>query len=142
MSTPSTETKIWLALQSRVNSLSFNYPKAWPGQTFTPPTANGLPAPYLRIGHVTASPDRQLIDINRPYQRRGRLMVTLVYPLGQNVSVYNEVAGKIASHFNDGVKMRYRDICVSVENYPHVLDGYEDNGYWTIPVSIPWVCFA
>lgn len=142
MNAPTIETSIWLALQSRVNMLPVTYAKAWPGEKFTPPNSNGLPAPYLRIANITSPPDRQLIDSGKPYRRNGRLIITLVYPLGQNISVYNQVAGLIAQHFSDKVKMRFGNVCVSITDYPHCQDGYEDNGYWTVPVSIQWECFA
>lgn len=137
-----TETAIWLALKGRVESLPMAYPKAWPGETFQPPSANGRPLPYLRIGRVSVEPERQFIAAGKPHDRRGMLVVTLVYPLGQNVSAYDQIAGEIAAHFRDGTEVRSGAVCVSVPSYPHAQEGYEDNGYWTVPVSIPWRCFA
>lgn len=136
------ETSIWLALKSRVDSLPLAYSKAWPGETFEVPSAAGLPLPYLRIGRVSVAPVRKLIAAGKPHERNGSLMVTLVHPLGQSVSVYDQIGATIAEHFRDGTQMAYGGVCVSVRSYPHVQEGYEDNGYWTIPVRVPWRCFA
>lgn len=136
------ETSIWLALKGRVDTLPLSYAKAWPGQTFEVPSAGGMPAPYLRIGRVTVAPVRHLIADGRPHERTGSLMITLVYPLGQDVSVYDQIAGTIAEHFKDGTEMSYGRVCVKVRAYPHMGDGYEENGFWTVPVRIPWRCFA
>lgn len=132
------ETSIWLAIKSRIDALPLPYEKVWPGSAFEVTSI----APYLRIGRVTVAPVRRLIADGKPHERTGVLMVTLVYPLGQNVSVYDQVAATIAEHFKDGTKMSYGSVCVTVRSYPHVGDGYEENGWWTVPVRIPWRCFA
>ena len=137
-----TETAIWLALKAQVESLPIVYPKAWPGETFEVPAAGGLPQPYLRIGRIIVAPVRQMIATGKVHERTGSLMITLVHPLGQNVSVYDQIAATIADHFRDGTEMRYGGVCVSVTSFPHVQEGYEDNGYWTAPVRVPWQCFA
>lgn len=138
------ETKIWLALKSRVNSIPLSFQKAWPAEKFTPPFGGSpaMPLPYLRIGRVTADPSRVFIDNGGEYERSGALIVTLVHPLGQAGEVYDQMAGVIAEHFNDTVKVSYGGVCVSVRDYPSVNEGFEDNGFWTIPVRIPWRCFA
>lgn len=136
------ETSIWLALKGRVQSLPLSYAKAWPGQTFEVPHTNTTLLPYLRIGRVSVSPTRILIAPGKPHDRNGSLMITLVYPLGQDVSVYDQIGATIADHFRDGTQMFYGGVCVSVTDYPHVQEGYEDNGYWTVPVRVPWRCFA
>jgi hypothetical protein len=139
---PTIESSIWLALKSRINTLPLTYPKAWPGQTFEVPNDGTKMIPYLRIGRVTVAPVRQLVAPGKPQWRSGSLIVTLVYPLGQDISVYDDIGGQIAAHFADGTQMRYNNVCVSIVEYPHVQEGYEDNGFWTVPVIISWRCFA
>lgn len=140
--TPGIETSIWLALKSRIETLPLAYPRAWPGQTFQVPSSGGLPQPFLRVGRVSADPVRLFLGDGEPHRRAGSLMVTLVHPLGQAVAVYDQIAAGIAEHFIDGTQMRYGAVCVAVSSYPHVQEGYEDTGYWTVPVRIPWRCFA
>lgn len=137
--TPTVETSIWLALKARVETLPLQIAKAWPAEKFSIPA---LPAGFVRVGRVSVAPVRELIADGKPHNRTGMLMVTLVQPLKYDVSVYDEQAGKIAEHFSDGTLMYYNGICVNVTSYPHVQEGYEDNGYWTVPVSIPWRSFA
>lgn len=136
------ETSIWLAIKSRIDTLLPAYQKAYPGQVFTPPKSGTSLLPYLRIGRVTATPSRLFVGDGKPYQRTGFIIVTLVHPLGQNVSVYDQLAGTISDHFNDETKMRYGNVCVSVPSYPQVVEGYEQDGYWTVPVRIPWQTFC
>lgn len=138
MTTPSIETATWLALQARVNTIPYAYAKAWPGQPFTVPAAGGLPTPFIRVGHVPAAPSRQLIANGKQHVRTGRLVLTLSYPIGQDISVYNEIAGKIAEHFKDGTSMRYGTVCITVRSYPEVQAGYEESGYWNVPIMVPW----
>lgn len=136
------ETSIWLAIKSRIDTLLPSYQRVYPGQVFTPPKSGTALLPYLRIGRITATPVRLFVGDGKPYQRTGFIIVTLVHPLGQNVSVYDQLAGQIAEHFNDETKMQFGDVCVSVPSYPQVVEGYEDNGHWTCPVRIPWKTFA
>lgn len=135
-----TETSIWLAQRKRVAQLP--YPKAWPGEKFAVPNNGVKPLPYLRIGRVSTTPTRMVIAPGKPHQRTGMLIVTLVHPLGLDVCVYDQIAATIAEYFVDGTEMYYDGVCVCVTAYPHVQEGYEDNGYWNVPVSIPWRCFA
>lgn len=139
---PSVETKIWLSLRARIESIPLPFAKAWPAETFTPTHVNGELLPYLRIGRVTVAPVPVFIDTGKRHQRTGTLIITLVHPLGQVTSVYDEYAGQIASHFAEGTAMYYDGVCVKITAQPHVQPGYEDNGYWTVPVSIPWRTFA
>lgn len=136
------ETSIWLSLQSRVTSLLPSYPKAWPGEVFAVPSSGGKPAPFLRIGRVSVAPVRLFMGDDEEHKRTGRLIITLVYPLGQDVAVYDQIAAGIARHFAEGTEMTFSGLTVVVSDTPHVQEGYEDNGYWNMPVSIPWRCYA
>lgn len=134
---PAIETQIWLALKSRINTLPLGLPFAWPAIPFTAVT-NG----YIRVGTVSAAPVRAMIPGGQGYTRTGYLMLTLVMPMNHDTSVFTDLAGQIAQHFNDTVKVRYGSICVTITANSHVMDGYMDNGYWSVPVRIPWRCFA
>lgn len=147
---PATETKIWLAIKSRVESIPLPFPAAWPSEVFEPPYSGNKLLPYLRIGRVTVAPSSVLIAEGSRHLRMGTLIVTLVHPLiptapgggGFNASVYDQIAGEISDHFADGTKMSYNDVCVKVTSQPHAQPGYQEDGFWTVPVSIPWRTFA
>ncbi len=142
MATALLETRIWQAIKTRVDTLLPQYKKAWPGEKFELPSGNDLLSPYIRIGRVSLAPARRYIADGRPHERTGSVIVTLVYPLGQAFSVYDQIASEIADHFVDGTQMTFQNTCVNVTSYPHIQDGYEDMGYWTVPVVVPWRCFA
>ena len=134
---PAIETQIWLALKSGIDSLPLNYPIVWPAETFTAVTSG-----YIRVGHVSSSPNPELIATGKKHTRRGFLMLTLVMPLDQDTSVFIDQAGQIANHFKEGATVHYGSVCVTITANPHVMDGYEDGGYWSVPVRIPWRTFA
>lgn len=130
------EEKIHLALKELSKGL--NYPVAYPAEGFTPGNA------YIRFGEVHTDPARIMIDDGRPYMRSGFLMMTFAGKIINGVpsESYVRQAGLIAQHFKDSVKIRYMGICVTIYNAPTLLTAYETDGYWNIPVRIPWRCFA
>lgn len=134
---PAVETKIYLALKNSVEALGLSLPIAWPAEKFTAVTSG-----YIRVGHVSAAPNPELIANGKKHTRRGYLMITLVMPMNQNSSVFIEMAASIAKQFKEGANVRYNDVCVTITSAPHVVDGYEDGGYWNVPVRIPWRTFA
>lgn len=137
------ETKIWMAQKARIESMPSpldDYDVAWPAVLYE---ASG--DPFLRIGRASAEPSTEMIKQGGPSVRRGSLIVTLVIPMANHhePEVYDYLATIIAGHFKDGTQMRYDDICVTVTNQPHVQAGYDDrNGYWNVPISIPWRTYA
>ena len=141
---PTVGVKIWLALKSRIDTIPLDFDKAWPAETFTPTYEGNFLSPYLRIGRVSVDPLAVFIEDGKRQVRTGTLIITLVHPIRPNtpVAVYDQYAGQIAQHFIEGTQMRYDDVCVKVNSQPHVQPGYEDNNYWTVPVSIPWRTFA
>ena len=134
---PAVETKIYLALKNSVEALGLSLPIAWPAEKFT-----AVMSGYIRVGVVTAAPTAALIADGKKHVRRGSLMLTLVAPMNQNSSVFIEMAAGIASQFKEGANVRYNDVCVTITSAPHVMDGYEDGGYWNVPVRISWRTFA
>lgn len=136
------ETKIWLALRERIDSIPLDFTVIMPGDPGEAPFSDGKLKPFIRAGRATADPSRIFIANGMPHVRTGFLILTLAHPMGQNVSVYYQYAGIIADHFSDSESMQYNDVCVTIPSYPTVSDGYEDNGYFNIPVRIPWRCSA
>lgn len=135
------DNKIWLALKSHIESLpaTVNLPKAWPGELFEQAHTT-----YLRVGLVSTPPENVMIDYGKGHVRTGALILTLVAPMDEKLTTtqYKHLVGMIAEHFIDGTKMRYNDVCVTVTDYPSVQAGYEGEGYWSVPVNIPWRTYA
>lgn len=139
------ENRICKALRTHAESLLLpgEPPFLWPGESNLLPDASGALRDYVRVGDVTNAPSRLLLKGGKPNQRGGALMLTYVCPVTRYTTEQcKEMAGKIAAHFVDGTRVKYQGVCVEITDYPHVQDGYEDAGFWTIPVRIPWRCFA
>lgn len=134
----SIETSVWLALRSRIESIPLSPlpPRAYPASTYSP-----TGAAYLSIGGVSIDPQRVFIG-RGAHERNGTLGITYIAPLGQDSSVYTQIAGLIAAHFPDDLKIRYGDICLRVTSYPTIPGGYREGGYWHEPVTIPWQVMA
>lgn len=135
--TATVETSIWLAIKARINSLSLSFPIAWPGEIYDPSLS-----PYIRVGRVSSAPVPAFIADGKPHTRTGFIILTLAHPLGPDPSVFDQYAGTIADHFRDGTMMKYGNVCIRVTEYPHIVEGYEDNGFWSIPIRIPWRTFV
>lgn len=131
---PSVETEIWLALKSRILTLPFVpiLQTAYPGSTFTPGST-----PYIAVGRVNLAPRRVLVGKGQ-HERNGTLILSYVASIGQDLAVYEEVAGKIAAHFEEDTRMKYGGTCVRITEKPHVVEGFRDEGWWRTPVNIPW----
>lgn len=150
------EEKIHLAFKNRVSKFAlpsylptgyvepgyeegdWGIPVAFPGEPFYPRNA------YIRFGEVYSDPLRITVDDGRPYLRTGFLMLTFVGKviIGIRSEDYTRMAGRIAQHFQDNVKIRHEGVCVSIYNAPTFLTAYETDGYWNVPIRIPWRCFA
>lgn len=139
--TPSAEAQVWLAIVEHIDKLVPTYPLAMPAQAFTPPNdGNGALLPFLRVGRVVAEPLAFTVTPRSEAVRTGAVILTLVCPLGQHVSVYDDAAGQIAAHFGQGAEMRHNGVCVAVMGCPHVGAGYDDGGYWSVPIRVNWRC--
>ena len=132
---------IWLALKSRIDVLDITsalwpvWPVAYPGSTYAPVSGK----PFLAVGKVTTTPIRRVINANVS-DRAGLLIITAVLPIGQDASVYEDHAGKIADQFQGciyhaGTTLRLMS-AAGATAYP--TDGYRDGAWWRVPVNIPW----
>jgi hypothetical protein len=136
---PSVETKIWMALNSRLITLPFSpkLPIVEPGSAFTP----NAQSKWLSVGLASQRPTRIVIGAG-PDDRRGTMTVTYVAPLNQHHTVYTEAAAKIAEHFSLDTRIKHDGVCLRIIETPHVVDGYREDAYWRVPVNIRWETFA
>lgn len=135
MAAPAIETKIWLALRKRLEEFPTSVPIAWPGVAFTPTSK------YVRVGFSIIPPERRLIKAG-PHDRKGVFSLTPCGVLSTEGESLLELAGQLADHFPVDVPFCYMDACVCVIAEPHVVGGYQDKGFWNVPVTINWQCFA
>lgn len=129
---------IWMAIKARIKTLSIDT-ITWPTDKFIQPAST-----YARVAFISSAPERILIKDGMKHDRSGMVIITFIAPLldGLGLDSYINEADKIAKHFKDGTKMVYNGVCVQVPSYPRVGDGFEQDGYWCIPVGVPWRTFA
>ena len=129
---PGIETKIWLALKSRIQSIPGGLAIAYPADVFTPGAAA-----YIAVGRVNIAPERVFVA-SGAHERRGTLTLSHVAPIGQDQAVYEEAGAKIAAHFPADLCMNFQGIAVKVVSASHVVDGYRDGAWWRTPVNVFW----
>jgi hypothetical protein len=147
---PTIETKTWLALKARVQSLVLTPPLAvvLPRDDAKPPSSGNpaRPDPYLEVRHLPNQNERPWIGDDEPALRRGILQLTLKVPLvlKWTEAEQTEVAGLIAEHFPVGLTMISDGLSVHVERHPDVAQGFRDDKdpYWQTPVSVRYWCEA
>lgn len=135
------ETKIWLTIKNHITAtVGTLLAVAWPASPlFTPPAAEGELLPYLAVGTVSAAPQRQFVEHGQPQLRTGVLTLTYVAPLGPPIAALIEQAAKVITpHYREGSCIHYDNVGIEFPSDPAVQDGYRDDGYWRIPVTINW----
>lgn len=137
----SNNNDIGLALRHRLSSLDLSSP-VWPQWGLAVPGSDYFPAsgnPYLSIGRVNSQPTRAMINRN-VRDMEGFFMVSAIIPIGQDVSIYEEVEGRIADHFMGCV--RYRGISLwfmsSNGGLAYPTGHYRSDAWMHCPVRIPW----
>ena len=130
------ETKIWMALKSRIQSIPGGLAIAYPADVFTPGAAA-----YIAVGRVNIAPERVFVALGS-HERRGTLTLSHVAPIGQDQAVYEEAGAKIAAHFPADLCINLQGVAVKIVSAPHVIDGYRDGAWWRTPVNVFWRCGA
>lgn len=130
------ETKIWMALKSRIATISGGIAIAYPADVYTPTNAA-----YIAVGRVNIAPERVFVA-SGAHERRGTLTLSHVAPIGQDRAVYEEAGAKIAAHFPADLCMNFQGVAVRIVSASHVVDGYRDGAWWRTPVNVFWRCGA
>ena len=126
------ETKIWMALKSRIQSIPGGLAIAYPADVFTP-----TGAAYIAVGRVNIAPERVFVA-SGPHERTGTITLSHVAPIGQDQAVYEEAGAKIAAHFPADLCMNFQGVAVKIVSASHVVDGYRDGAWWRTPVNVFW----
>lgn len=136
------ETRIWLALKGRVETIPLAFPKAWPKQSFTPTVGQ----PWLRVTFLPNANSRPFLGSDDPMFRQGLLQIGLMTPLnGQSFEVDNQWAGEIAEHFwgdLTGRKLFYDGVTVTIQRAPDVAGAFREDAWQFTPISIRWESFC
>lgn len=141
MSAATVETKIWLALKGRVETIPLAFPRAWPKQSFTPTTGQA----WIRVTHLPNANSRPFLGSDDPMFRQGLLQIGLMTPLtGQVAEVDLQWAGSIAKHFWDDLPARtifHDGMTVTIQRAPDVAGAFREDAWWFTPISIRYECF-
>ena len=133
---PGVETKIWMALKSRIATIPGGLTVAYPADVYTPGAAA-----YIAVGRANIAPERVFVA-SGAHERRGTLTLSHVAPIGQDQAVYEEAGAKIAAHFPADLCMNFQGVAVRIGSASHVVDGYRDGAWWRTPVNVFWRCGA
>lgn len=132
---PSVETKLWLALKSRIDTLATSptLTKVEPGEIFEPS------GPFMLISD--ARNDVARIGIDTDLQTRsGTLLLQVRWPVSTPITHAQlvEIAGAIAAHFPADLSMSYGGVCVRVTQDATVLQPDRDGAWRFVTVRVLW----
>lgn len=137
---PSKHAKIWKALKTHLEAYPSLPPVAYGGQSFDPPVDGG---PYLIVDDVRFDAQRKYQNTDAPTWQTGNLTIGVMVPLSYDDLQTAEYAGSIADYFAQDTPMTYGDVTVKVSRTPTVSGaGYRDDGYFRVPLVIPWEGFV
>lgn len=145
------QTKISMAIQSRVASLPGSFPVLWTDDApASPPVASGQPVPYVEAHFEPNRTIRHFIGSNDPHEYPGLLLLTLCWPLANvgtgsgktHKDAIREIAGKIAEHFPADFCMPFQGVSVRVTGAPSVLGSYRDDHYMRTQVRVDLKTYA
>lgn len=149
---PAIETSIWLALKSRVQSLTgwTAAQIAWPMQPYTPPVTGNRPGAYIEVANLPNATVRPYVGSDEAQTYQGILQVTLCWPVatigtgsGQTHSdAVLQKAGEVAAHFSTDLKLREEGVTVRITRAPDVASPFRDDAYMRVPISISWQSLA
>ena len=135
----SVETKIWLALKAKIETLPLSFPVAYPKQDYTPETGKA----WIKVSHMLNTGFRPFIGNADPELRQGILQLALHTPLNsQTAEVDMQYAGQIAAHFAADRKLYHDGIKVTIQRYPDVGQAYRVDDWWFTPVNVAWQSFS
>jgi len=144
LATPNLQTKLWLALRAKVETLVLTpaLPVLWLSEDVTLPAGN-----CLEISYQPNRPDRLLLKGSAPHERLGILQLGLLTPYASTShreTVIREIAGDVADHFVVDEALTYLDITVKVYEAPEVAQTFKDEARQRLvtPIIVRWRCYA
>lgn len=133
------ETKIWLALRARVETIPLAFEVVWPKQTFEPSPDQT----WLEVRHLINNGARPFLDGDDPQFRQGILQIDLMTPLlPQSGEVDLQYAGQIAAHLGAVRTLFYDDVKVRIQRAPDVGPAARVNGSWATTIRTRWESFC
>ena len=121
------------ALESHLLTLANLPPVAWEDVGYKPSVGQA----YLQVNQLRNTPIEYGIA-NDIREDRGILQVTVVYPGGRGKVAAVALASRVAEHFPIDLEIDLATHQLSIQNHPSIHTGIPDEGWYRVPVSIPW----
>lgn len=118
------------------------WPIAWPNLAFTPQIGQA----YLEPRFLPNVTDRAGAGTNAARRHRGLFQVTCFGTENTGSAPSSEVADAIIEHFGPDVVIDRNGVRVRIGSFdgsssvPYRSQGFNENGWWVVPVTIPWWC--
>ena len=130
---PKRRRSILNAIKAAFSTVSL--PKAWPNIVFDPTKTGNLP--YVAVTIIRADTIDNTVAGEMPIDI-GRIIATVVVAGNTSDGTADDHADAIASLFPKGQILTGGGYTVEITGPPHIREGMPDNGYWRVPVSIPF----
>ena len=121
------------ALESHLLTLANLPPIAWEDVSYKPVVNHA----YLQVNQLRNTPIEYGIA-NDIREDRGILQVTVVCPGGNGKVAAVALASRVSEHFSIDLEIELAGYDLSIQNHPTVHTGIPDEGWYRVPVSIPW----
>lgn len=121
------------ALQNHLLTLADLPPVAWEDVGYKPVVG----VAYLQVNQLRNTPIEHGIA-NDIREDRGILQVTVVYPGGKGAVQAINLAQRVAEHFSIDLEIDLATHHLSIQNHPTIHTGIPDEGWYRVPVSVPW----
>lgn len=105
-----------------------------------------LGQPYLEVSFLPNQTDRAGVGINAPRRHRGLLQVTVYGKEFDGSLPTSEIADSVIEHFAPDTVIDRNGVRVRIGSYdgsasvPYRSQGFNDDGWRIVPVTIPWWC--
>ena len=128
---------IQAALESRLYGISPVISTAWQNVEFAPV----IGTPWQQVTLLVNTPVDHAVTLDVTEQR-GLLQITLYYPGGVGTATALARANAVATRFAPPQTLTSGGTTVEILSTPQIGSGLALDGWWVIPVSIPWRSFS
>lgn len=131
------DAKIYLALLTRLQSMSGALTLVQPGETY-PTSAD---AAFIVVQDVRFEPESRYIGGTTDNENRGLFSLAVMTPLSWNHSQTLGIAGLVRAHFPKSTRYTQDDVTVEILETPSYVGNAERDEAWNrLPVNIRWRC--
>ena len=125
------------ALESRLYGISPAISTAWQNVAYEPT----IGTPWQSVALLINDPVDYAVTSD-VVEQRGILQVTLHYPAGVGTATALARANAVAARFAPVQTLTSGATNVEILSTAHIAAGFALDGWWVIPVSIPWRSFS